>query len=86
MNNEKGLAIEKLDKAPETLSSKVRQLEERWSFLERVVGEIEATMLVNFGEQGRTIPNLIKETDTPLQMVINTIQHYQDNLNKKDKK
>lgn len=39
-------------------------------------GEIRATMLVNFGPEGRTMKGLCEEKDSPLAMVIKVLEYY----------
>ena len=43
-------------------------------------GESKATMLVNFGPTGRTIPYLINETDKLPQMIVKVFTYYHEQV------
>ncbi len=55
---------------PETLSDKVKELEERMEAVKKELNEARATMLVNFGPNGRTIPGMLKPEDRLSQMIV----------------
>ena len=44
------------------------------------LGHCKATMLVNFGPEGRCRPNLIKQEDSLLSMIIKVFTNYEDLL------
>ena len=41
-------------------------------------GEIRATLLVNFGDDGRAVPGLVKQDMSTLEMMMTVLQYYHD--------
>lgn len=62
----------------------VKSLESKMTDKERELGEARATMLVNYGDEGKAIKGLCNERDSLVQMVFKVFCYYHDQL-KKDK-
>lgn len=58
------------------VSDLVKQLEEESSKDQRNLSELVATMLVNFGEEGKVVKGLVNQSQSPLGMFINIIEYY----------
>ena len=56
----------------------VKHLEDTKRDKDGELSEIIATMLVNFGEDGKSEDRLVSQADTPLQMVVKVITHYKN--------
>ncbi len=54
----------------------VKELEDSHKDADRVVGECRATMIVNYGPDGKTIKALVAEPDGLLQMIVSVFHHY----------
>lgn len=63
-----------------TVTDKVRELE----LTETKYKEAVATMIVNYGKNGRTIAGLIDEHNTLMQMIIRVCEYYHFTLFPKD--
>lgn len=62
----------------------VKNLESKMSDKEKELGEARATMLLNYGDEGKTIKGLCDGRDTLIQMIFKVFSFYHDKL-KKDK-
>lgn len=61
-------------KLSEELAQKVSQLEERMEELRSDWAEARATLMVNFGPEGRNIPGLIDGTERLTTMVVKILE------------
>ena len=41
-------------------------------------GEVRATLIVNFGDDGRAVPGLVKQDMGTLEMMMTVLRHYHD--------
>ena len=55
----------------------VKELEEKSQESHRDYAESKATMIVNFGENGKAVPGLFNDDDRLLVMIIKVIEYYQ---------
>lgn len=64
------------------ISELVKALEEKSEIHQGQLGELVATMIINFGPDGRATPNIIEQSDTPLTMFMKIAHHYQDKIDR----
>ena len=58
----------------------VKRLEESTEEVSWDMGTMRATLIVNFGKEGRCIKNIINETEGTFQMFIIVLNYYHDNF------
>lgn len=62
---------------PESTAWKlVKEIEESSEKTTRELAEGKATMIVNFGPSGRTVPGLVDESMTMTRMIVAVFDHY----------
>ncbi len=59
------------------VSDMVKELESRASADLRELQQIKATLIVNFGKDGRLFKDMIYSHDTPFAMMVQVLEHYQ---------
>ncbi len=59
----------------------VKEIEEGKETDSRLLGEMKATLLVNFGENGVAVKGLIQQSNAPLQMMVKVLQYLMDEKN-----
>ena len=62
------------------ISELVKELEEKSEKSLEDFGQVKATLLVNYGEEGRNIKKLITQNQTTLQMLMTILEHYETEL------
>lgn len=59
----------------------VKEMESKTQKKDVELGEARATMIVNYGTEGKCIKGLCHETDTLVQMIMKVLDHYDDKSN-----
>lgn len=54
----------------------VKELENSHKNADKIIGECRATMIVNYGPDGKVIKGLVAEPDGLLQMIVSVFRHY----------
>lgn len=54
----------------------VKDFEESKSDIQKELGEAKATMIINYGDEGRTVKGLVSNTDSLITMILKVLTHY----------
>ncbi len=56
----------------------VKDMETRKIDSDKELGEIRATLILNFGNNGRCIPNLVQGSETTITMMLKVLYYFYD--------
>lgn len=60
----------------------VKDMETRKIDSDKELGEIRATLIFNFGNNGRCIPNLVQGSETTITMMLKILYYFYDKIGK----
>ena len=60
----------------------VKDLEESKSDALKELGEAKATMIINYGDEGRTIAGLVNNSDSLITMMLKVLEYYHKQIGK----
>jgi hypothetical protein len=60
----------------------VKDLESKKADSDKELGEIRATLTLNFGNNGRCIPNLVQGSETTITMMLKVLYYFYDKIGK----